>query len=49
VIDKAIVYKELNDSSTTNFIDLYKCHCFVLKAKQGSNPKPIVSLPVVRN
>ncbi len=50
VIDKAIVYKELDGSSTTNFIDLYKRHCFVLEAKQGSNPKPAASssLPVVR-
>lgn len=50
MIDKAIVYKELDGSSTTNFIDLYKRHCFVLEAKQGSNPKPAASgsLPVVR-
>jgi hypothetical protein len=38
VIDKAVVYQELDGSSTTNFIDLYKRDCFVLEAKQGSNP-----------
>jgi hypothetical protein len=36
--DKAVVYKELDGSATTNFIDLYKKGCFVLEAKQGSNP-----------
>jgi SAM-dependent methyltransferase len=39
VIDKAVVFKELDGSSTTNFIDLYKRNCFVLEAKQGSNPQ----------
>ncbi len=38
VIDKAVVFKELDGTSTTNFIDLYKRGCFVLEAKQGSNP-----------
>lgn len=38
VIDKAVVYKELDGSNTTNFIDLYKRSCFVLEAKQGSDP-----------
>ena len=38
VIDKAVVFKELDGTSTTNFIDLYKRACFVLEAKQGSNP-----------
>ena len=30
VIAKAVVFKELDGSSTTNFIDLYKRNCFVL-------------------
>ena len=38
VIDKAVVHLELDGSTTTNFIDLYKRNCFVLEAKQGSNP-----------
>jgi hypothetical protein len=38
VIDKAVFYKELDGSTTTNFIDLYKRNCFVLEAKQGSDP-----------
>jgi hypothetical protein len=38
VIDKAVEYKELDGSTTTNFIDLYRRNCFVLEAKQGSNP-----------
>lgn len=40
VIDKAVVFQELDGSRTTNFIDLYKRNCFVLEAKQGSNPQP---------
>ncbi|MCU1249282.1 MAG: hypothetical protein JWQ49_2311 [Edaphobacter sp.] len=40
VIDKAVVFQNLDGSTTTNFIDLYKRHCFVLEAKQGSNPQP---------
>ena len=40
VIDKAVVFQELDGSSSTNFIDLYKRNCFVLEAKQGSNPQP---------
>jgi len=38
VIDKAVVFKELDGTSTTNFVDLYRRNCFVLEAKQGSNP-----------
>ncbi len=38
VIDKAVVYAEFDGSITTNFIDLYRRSCFVLEAKQGSNP-----------
>lgn len=38
VIDKAVIFKELDGTSTTNFIDLYRRSCFVLEAKQGSNP-----------
>jgi hypothetical protein len=38
VIDKAVHYKELDGSTTTNYIDLYRRNCFVLEAKQGSNP-----------
>jgi hypothetical protein len=38
VIDKAVEYKELDGTTTTNFVDLYKKNCFVLEAKQGSNP-----------
>jgi hypothetical protein len=33
-----VVYKELDGSVSTNYIDLYKRSCFVLEAKQGSNP-----------
>jgi len=43
VIDKAVVFKELDGTSTTNFIDLYKRKCFVLEAKQGSNPHAVSS------
>lgn len=43
VIDKAVFFKELDGTSTTNFIDLYKRNCFVLEAKQGSNPKAAAS------
>jgi hypothetical protein len=39
VIDKAVFLQNLDGSSTTNFIDLYKRNCFVLEAKQGSNPQ----------
>ncbi len=42
VIDKAVVFKELDGSSTTNFIDLYRRNCFVLEAKQGSNPQSVL-------
>lgn len=38
VIDKAVEYKELDGTTTTNYIDLYRRQCFVLEAKQGSNP-----------
>lgn len=51
VIDKAVFFKELDGTSTTNFIDLYKRNCFVLEAKQGSNPKAAASpnsLPTTR-
>ena len=51
VIDKAVVFKELDGSATTNFIDLYKRNCFVLEAKQGSNPQSTqnpTSLPGTR-
>ncbi len=51
VIDKAVFFKELDGSSTTNFIDLYKRKCFVLEAKQGSNPQSATtasSLPALR-
>ncbi len=37
VIDKAVVFLEVDGSKTTNYIDLYKRGCFVLEAKQGSN------------
>lgn len=47
VIDKAVVFKELDGSAATNFIDLYKRNCFVLEAKQGSNPN-VASLPTTR-
>jgi len=38
VIDKAVRYTELDGSTTINYIDLYKRNCFVLEAKQGSDP-----------
>ena len=38
VIDKAVYFQNLDGYSTTNYIDLYKRNCFVLEAKQGSNP-----------
>lgn len=41
VIDKAVQYKELDGSTTTNYIDLYRRDCFVLEAKQGSNPTQV--------
>lgn len=41
VIDKAVQFKEPDASTTTNYIDLYKRDCFVLEAKQGSNPTQV--------
>jgi len=41
VIDKAVVFQELDGTNTTNYIDLYKRNCFVLEAKQGSNPPTV--------
>ncbi len=38
VIDKAVFLQNLDGSTTPNYIDLYKRGCFVLEAKQGSNP-----------
>jgi len=38
VIDKAVYLQNLDGSTTPNYIDLYKRACFVLEAKQGSNP-----------
>src|SRR5664280_2965588 len=38
VIDKAVYLQNLDGSTTPNYIDLYKRRCFVLEAKQGSNP-----------
>jgi hypothetical protein len=38
VIDKVVEYKEFDGSTTPNYVDLYKRNCFVLEAKQGSNP-----------
>lgn len=46
VIDKAVYFQNLDGSSTTNYIDLYKRHCFVLEAKQGSNPQPNAAAPL---
>lgn len=45
VIDKAVYFQNLDGSSTTNYIDLYKRNCFVLEAKQGSNPLSNSALP----
>lgn len=39
VIDKAVALSNLDGTITTNFIDLYRQRCFVLEAKQGSNPQ----------
>lgn len=47
VIDKAVYFQNLDGSSTTNYIDLYKRNCFVLEAKQGSNPLPASAAPTV--
>jgi hypothetical protein len=38
VIDKAVYFQNLDGSTTPNYVDLYKRGCFVLEAKQGSNP-----------
>ncbi|MGV3529818.1 MAG: class I SAM-dependent DNA methyltransferase [Flavisolibacter sp.] len=41
---------ELNDGegkTTTNFIDLYKQHCFVLEAKQGSDKASITEAEIL--
>ena len=38
VFEKNVFYQELDGSTTVNRIDLYKRSCFVLEAKQGSNP-----------
>jgi len=38
VIDKTVYEKEFDGSTTALFIDLYRRGCFVLEAKQGSNP-----------
>jgi hypothetical protein len=46
VIDKAVYFQNLDGFSTTNYIDLYKRNCFVLEAKQGSNPLPNPAAPL---
>ncbi len=46
VIDKAVYFQNLSGSSTTNYIDLYKRNCFVLEAKQGSNPLSTSAAPL---
>jgi hypothetical protein len=38
VIDKAVFLQNLDGSTAPNYIDIYKRGCFVLEAKQGSNP-----------
>lgn len=38
VFEKSVQFKELDGSATTKRIDLYRRNCFVLEAKQGSNP-----------
>jgi hypothetical protein len=48
VIDKAVVFQNLDGSTATNYIDLYKRNCFVLEAKQGSNPQLGLSSPFAR-
>ena len=40
VFEKAVAFHELDGSTTTKRIDLYRRNCFVLEAKQGSNPQP---------
>ncbi len=46
MIDKAVVFQNLDGSTATNYIDLYKRNCFVLEAKQGSNPQLGLSSPL---
>jgi hypothetical protein len=46
VIDKAVYFQNLDGSSTTNYSDLYKRYCFVLEAKQGSNPLQNSAVPL---
>jgi hypothetical protein len=40
--ERPVVFDDGESKTTTNFIDLYKQHCFVLEAKQGSD-KPTVT------
>ncbi len=46
VIDKAVYLQNLDGSTTPNYIDLYKRRCFVLEAKQGSNPSSDAAAPL---
>lgn len=46
VIDKAVYLQNLDGSTTPNYIDLYKRGCFVLEAKQGSNPLSVSAAPL---
>jgi len=46
VIDKAVYLQNLDGSTTPNYIDLYKRRCFVLEAKQGSNPSSDAVAPL---
>src|SRR5690349_13662815 len=38
VFERAVVFQNGDGTATTKFIDLYKRGCFVLEAKQGSEP-----------
>jgi hypothetical protein len=35
--ERPVTFDDGEGRTTTNFIDLYKQHCFVLEAKQGSD------------
>jgi hypothetical protein len=39
--ERPVLFDDGDGRTTTNFIDLYKRHCFVLEAKQGSDKSTI--------
>jgi hypothetical protein len=52
VFERPVQFRNVDGSTSTGFIDLYKQGCFVLEAKQGSNQsatEPLTLLPLPRS